>query len=72
MEKREPSFSVPSAGLTAPFTESVPLDVLVLKRNPAGGQIAITDEIENWPGVVHATSELADLPSPRGEVAPEF
>ncbi len=38
------------------------LDVLVLERGATGGQINITDEIENYPGIAHASgSELGDM-----------
>lgn len=38
------------------------LDVLVLERGATGGQINNTDEIENYPGIAHATgSELGDM-----------
>ena len=38
------------------------LDVLVHEKKATGGQINITDEIENYPGVAHATGpEVGDL-----------
>ena len=38
------------------------LDVLLLERGATGGQINTTEEIENWPGVQHATGpELGDM-----------
>ena len=38
------------------------LDVLVLERAAAGGQINNTDEIENYPGIAHATGpEIGEM-----------
>ena len=39
------------AGLTAAiYGKRAGLDVLIIERGAGGGQITITDEIENWPG----------------------
>jgi len=50
------------AGLAAAlYGRRAGLDVLVIEKGAAGGQIRITDEIENWPGVVHSTgTDLAE------------
>jgi thioredoxin reductase (NADPH) len=50
------------AGLTAAiYGKRSGLDVLVLEKGIPGGQINVTDEIENWTGVIHASgAELAD------------
>ena len=50
------------AGMTgAIYGRRAGLDVLVLEKGLAGGQINTTDEIENWPGVLMATGpELAE------------
>jgi len=50
------------AGLTsAIYGRRAGLDVLLLEKGIAGGQINITDEIENWPGVIHSTgAELGE------------
>ncbi len=50
------------AGLSAAvYAKRAGLDVLVLEKSKAGGQILITSEIENWPGRIHAGGiELAD------------
>ncbi|MBQ7560357.1 MAG: thioredoxin-disulfide reductase [Synergistaceae bacterium] len=51
------------AGMSAAiYGRRAGLDVLVLEKAATGGQINITDEIENYPGVAHATGpELGDL-----------
>lgn len=51
------------AGMSAAiYGRRAGLDVLVLEKKATGGQINITDEIENYPGVAHATGpEVGDL-----------
>ena len=51
------------AGMSAAiYGRRAGLDVLVLERAATGGQINITDEIENYPGVAHATGpEIGDM-----------
>ena len=51
------------AGMSAAiYGRRAGLDVLVLERAAAGGQINNTDEIENYPGVAHATGpELGEM-----------
>jgi len=50
------------AGLTAAlYARRAGLDVLVLEKGKAGGQILITSDIENWPGTIQSTGlELAE------------
>lgn len=63
MEKRElVIIGAGPAGLTsAIYGKRSGLDVLLLEKGIPGGQINVTDEIENWTGVVHASgAELAD------------
>lgn len=57
MEKRElVIIGAGPAGLTsAIYGRRAGLDVLLLEKGIPGGQINITDEIENWPGVIHST-----------------
>ena len=51
------------AGLSAAiYGKRAGLDVLVLEKGAAGGQINLTDSIENYPGILSATGfELAEL-----------
>jgi len=57
MEKRElVIIGAGPAGLTAAiYGRRAGLDVLLLEKGVPGGQINTTEEIENWPGVEHAT-----------------
>lgn len=57
MEKRElVIIGAGPAGLTsAIYGRRAGLDVLLLEKGMPGGQINITDEIENWPGTIHST-----------------
>ncbi|GHS87382.1 thioredoxin reductase [Synergistales bacterium] len=64
MEKRElVIIGAGPAGMSAAiYGRRAGLDVLLLEKGATGGQINITDEIENWPGVQHATGpELGDM-----------
>ena len=51
------------AGMSAAiYAKRAGLDVLVLERGATGGQINNTNEIENYPGIPHATGpELGDM-----------
>lgn len=51
------------AGMSAAiYGRRAGLDVLVLEKAATGGQINITDEIENYPGVAHATGpEIGEM-----------
>lgn len=63
MEKRElVIIGAGPAGLAAAvYGRRAGLDTLILEKGIAGGQINITDEIENWPGTIHSTgSELGE------------
>lgn len=57
MEKRElVIIGAGPAGLTsAIYGRRAGLDVLLLEKGIPGGQINITDEIENWPGTIHSS-----------------
>ncbi len=59
MEKRElVIIGAGPAGLTAAiYGRRSGLDVLILEKGLPGGQINITDEIENWPGVIHSSGQ---------------
>lgn len=64
MEKRElVIIGAGPAGLTsAIYGRRAGLDVLLIEKGVPGGQINITAEIENWPGVAHASGqELGDM-----------
>ena len=64
MEKRElVIIGAGPAGMTAAiYGRRSGLDVLLLEKGATSGQINITDEIENWPGVQHATGpELGNM-----------
>ncbi|MBQ7593997.1 MAG: thioredoxin-disulfide reductase [Synergistaceae bacterium] len=64
MEKRElVIIGAGPAGMSAAiYGKRAGLDVLVLEKGAAGGQINNTDEVENYPGISHATgSELGDM-----------
>lgn len=63
MEKRElVILGAGPAGLAAAvYGRRADLDTLILEKATPGGQINITDEIENWPGTIHSTgSELGE------------
>lgn len=76
MEKRElVVIGAGPAGLTASiYGRRSGLDVLVLEKGVPGGQINLTDEIENWTGVIHASGpELAESFRKHAEhFGPEF
>lgn len=64
MEKRElVIIGAGPAGMSAAiYGRRAGLDVLVLERGAAGGQINSTDEIENYPGIAHATGpEISEM-----------
>ena len=64
MEKRElVIIGAGPAGMSAAiYGKRAGLDVLVLERAATGGQINNTDEIENYPGIAHATGpELGEM-----------
>ena len=76
MEKRElVIIGAGPAGLTAAiYGRRSGLDVLILEKGIPGGQINTTDEIENWPGVQHASGpELGEMFRKHAEkFKPEF
>ena len=76
MEKRElVIIGAGPAGLTAAiYGRRSGLDVLILEKGLPGGQINTTDEIENWPGVQHASGqELGEMFRKHAEkFKPEF
>ncbi len=46
------------AGLTAAiYARRAGLDTLLLEKANPGGQILVTYEIENWPGIIHSSGE---------------
>ncbi|MDR2137631.1 MAG: thioredoxin-disulfide reductase [Synergistaceae bacterium] len=52
----------PAGMAAAIYGRRAGLDVLLLERGATGGQINITDEIENWPGTQHTTGpELGNM-----------
>lgn len=64
MEKRElVIIGAGPAGMSAAiYGKRAGLDVLVLEKGAPGGQINNTDEIENYPGISHASgSELGEM-----------
>ena len=64
MEKRElVIIGAGPAGMSAAvYGRRSGLDVLLLEKTKTGGQINITEEIENYPGVAHATGpELGEM-----------
>lgn len=64
MEKRElVIIGGGPAGMTAAiYGRRAGLDVLLLEKGATGGQINTTEEIENWPGVQHASGpELSNM-----------
>lgn len=64
MEKHELVIigAVPAGMSAAIYGKRAGLDVLVLEKAAAGGQINNTAEIENYLGIVHATGpEIAEM-----------
>lgn len=76
MEKRElVIIGAGPAGLTAAiYGRRSGLDVLIIEKGLPGGQINTTDEIENWPGVLHSSGqELGEMFRKHAEkFKPEF
>ncbi len=63
MEKRELIIiGAGPAGLSAAiYAKRAGLDTLLLEKGSVGGQILLTNEVENWPGTIHASGvELSD------------